>query len=187
MSSTQSDSSRVNILLVDDDESNLVALETILQAEDRNLLRASSGDEALHRLLHFEVAVVLLDVRMPGISGLETAELIRGRKKTRDVPIIFLTAYDSLDKKDLSIGYSLGAVDYLVKPIDPDALKSKVAVFVELYKKTEQIRQQAALLHEKNIQLENANFQRLGKLVELGGRMTAERNPGRLLQTFCEA
>jgi signal transduction histidine kinase/AmiR/NasT family two-component response regulator len=124
---------------------------------------------------------------MPGISGLETAELIRGRKKTKDVPIIFLTAYDSLDKKDLTTGYSLGAVDYLVKPIDPDALKAKVAVFVELHKKTEQVRQQAALLHEKNIQLENANFQRLGKLVELGGRMTAERNPAKLLQTFCDA
>jgi signal transduction histidine kinase/DNA-binding response OmpR family regulator len=187
MSSTQADSSRVNILLVDDDQSNLVALETILQAEDRNLLRASSGDEALHHLLHHEVAVVLLDVRMPGISGLETAGLIRGRKKTKDVPIIFLTAYDSLDKKDLTTGYSLGAVDYLVKPIDPDALKAKVAVFVELYKKTEQVRQQAALLHEKNIQLENANFQRLGKLVELGGRMTAERNPAKLLQTFCDS
>ncbi len=178
---------RVNILMVDDNESNLLALETILQGDDRNLVRAASGDEALQYLLRNDVAVILLDVRMPGISGLETAELIRGRKKTHDVPIIFLTAFDSADKQDLSKGYSLGAVDYIIKPLDPDALKSKVAVFVELYKKTEQVKHQAELLHEKNIELENANFQRLGKLVELGKRLTAERDPEALLQVFCDA
>jgi hypothetical protein len=181
------DCTKVNILLVDDNKGNLLALETILKGEDRNLVRAASGEEALLYLLHNDVAVVLLDVRMPGISGLETAELIRGRKKTRDVPIIFLTAYDSADKQDLWRGYSLGAVDYIVKPFDPDALKSKVAVFVELFKKTEQVKQQAALLHEKNIALENANFQRLGKLVELGQRMTAERDPQALLKLFCDS
>jgi signal transduction histidine kinase/DNA-binding response OmpR family regulator len=180
-------SSKVNILLVDDNESNLVALQAILQAEGRNLIRAASGDEALQYLLDNDVAVVLLDVRMPGISGLETARLIRGRKRSRDLPIIFLTAYDSVDKKDLSEGYSLGAVDYIIKPLDPEALKSKVAVFVELFKKTEQVKQQAALLREKNIQLENANFERLGKLVELGQRLTAERDPEELLQLFCDA
>jgi signal transduction histidine kinase/DNA-binding response OmpR family regulator len=178
---------QVNILMVDDNESNLLALETILQADDRNLVRAASGDEALQYLLHNEVAVILLDVRMPGISGLETAELIRGRKQTRDVPIIFLTAFDSADKEDLSKGYALGAVDYIIKPLDPGALKSKVAVFVELYKTTEQVKHQAALLNEKNIELENANFQRLGKLVELGQRLTAEREPVTLLQVFCDA
>jgi len=177
----------VNILMVDDNESNLFALETILQADDRNLVRAASGDEALQYLLHNDVAVILLDVRMPGISGLETAELIRGRKTTRDVPIIFLTAFDTADNEDLCRGYALGAVDYIIKPLDPDALKSKVAVFVELYKKTEQVKHQAELLHEKNIQLENANFQRLGKLVELGQRLTAERDPETLLQFFCDA
>src|SRR5437588_5838196 len=156
----RSNSPQVNILMVDDNESNLLALETILQGGDRNLVRAASGDEALQYLLHNDVAVILLDVRMPGISGLETAELIRGRKTTRDVPIIFLTAFDTADKEDLSRGYALGAVDYIIKPLDPDALKSKVAVFVELYKKTGQVKHQAELLHEKNIQLENANFQR---------------------------
>jgi len=178
---------RVNILMVDDNESNLLALESILQGADRNLVRAASGDEALQYLLHNDAAVILLDVRMPGISGLETAELIRGRNRTRDVPIIFLTAYDDSDRQDLSKGYSLGAVDYIIKPLDPDALKSKVAVFVELYKKTEQVKLQADQLHEKNIQLENANFERLGKLVELGKRLTAERDPGTLLRLFCEA
>jgi signal transduction histidine kinase/response regulator RpfG family c-di-GMP phosphodiesterase len=183
----QTDSSQVNILMVDDNESNLLALETILQGPDRNLVRAASGEAALQYLLHNEAAVILLDVRMPGISGLETAELIRGSKKTRDLPIIFLTAYDRPDREDLSRGYSLGAVDYIIKPLDPEALKSKVAVFVELYKKTEQVKQQAALLHEKNIQLEIANFERLGKLVELGQRLTAERNPEALLKLVCEA
>ncbi len=187
MTATESESSKVNILLVDDDESNLTALEAILQGEDRNLVRASSGDEALHYLLNQDAAVVLLDVRMPGISGLETAELIRGRKKTRDVPIIFLTAYDTRDTRDLSTGYSLGAVDYIVKPFDTDALRSKVAVFVELYKKTEQVKQQAALLHDKNIQLETANVERLGKLIDLGQRLTAERDPRKLLEIFCES
>src|SRR5262245_8816203 len=178
---------KVNILLVDDNASNLLALETVLAGDDRNLVTAASGEQALQYLLHNEVAVILLDVRMPGITGLETAELIRGRKRTRDLPIIFLTAYDSGDESDLTKGYSLGAVDYIIKPFNPEALKSKVAVFVDLYKKTEQIKQQAALLHEKNIQLENANFQRLGKLVELGQRLSAEREPQPLLQLFCDA
>ncbi len=183
----QTDPSQVNILMVDDNESNLLALEALLQGSDRNLVRAASGDEALQYLLHHDAAVILLDVRMPGISGLETAELIRGRKRTRDVPIIFLTAYDSSDSQDLSRGYSLGAVDYIIKPLDPDALRSKVAVFVELYKKTEQVKNQAALLHEKNIQLENANFERLGKLVGLGQQLIAERDPQTLLHLVCKA
>jgi signal transduction histidine kinase/DNA-binding response OmpR family regulator len=183
----QSVKPKVNILMVDDNESNLLALESILKGGDRTLVRAASGDEALQYLLRNEAAVILLDVRMPGISGLETAELIRGRKKTRDVPIIFLTAYDSADKQDLSKGYRLGAVDYIIKPLDAAALKAKVAVFVELYKKTEQVKLQAAQLHEKNIQLENANFQRLGKLVDLGQQLTAERDPETLLQLFCDA
>ena len=183
----QTDPLQVNILMVDDNESNLLALEAILRGADRNLVRAASGEAALQYLLYNDAAVILLDVRMPGISGLETAELIRGSKKTRDLPIIFLTAYDSADKEDLSRGYSLGAVDYIIKPLDAEALKSKVAVFVELYKKTEQVKQQAALLHEKNIQLENANFDRLGKLVELGQQLTAQRDPETLLQLVCEA
>jgi len=187
MRAMQRNPGRVNILMVDDNESNLLALESILHGSDRNLVRAASGDEALQYLLQDDAAVILLDVRMPGISGIETAELIRGSKRTRDLPIIFLTAYDSTDTQDLSKGYALGAVDYIVKPLDPDALKSKVAVFVELYKKTEQVKHQAALLHEKNIQLETANFERLGKLVDLGQRLTAERDPRELLKLFCAA
>lgn len=178
---------KVNILLVDDNPSNLLALETILQAADRNLVRASSGEEALRFLLDEDAAVILLDVHMPSISGFETAALIRGRERTRGVPIIFLTAYDSAGDSHISQGYSLGAVDYIIKPIDPEALKSKVAVFVELYRKTEQIKRQAELLREQNIELENANLQRLSRLIDLGQRLAAERNPERVLEKFCNA
>jgi signal transduction histidine kinase/DNA-binding response OmpR family regulator len=178
---------KVNILLVDDKPSNLLALETILEAPDRNLVRASSGEEALRFLLDDDAAVILLDVNMPGIGGLETAELIRGREQTRDVPIIFLTAYGDLDDSYISRGYSLGAVDYIVKPIDPEALKSKVAVFVELYRKTKQIKRQADLLREQNIELENANLQRLSRLIDLGQRLAEERDPEQVLKKFCDA
>ncbi|HEV7858137.1 MAG TPA: response regulator [Pyrinomonadaceae bacterium] len=177
---------KINILLVDDNPSNLLSLEAILQAPDRNLVRAASGDEALRYLLNCDVAVILLDVYMPGINGFETAALIRGRERSRDIPIIFLTA-DSTGSTLVSKGYSLGAVDYIVKPVEPDILKSKVAVFVELFKKTEEIKRQAELLHEKNIELENANLQRLSMLIELGQQLTAERDPVQLLEKFCHA
>jgi signal transduction histidine kinase/DNA-binding response OmpR family regulator len=182
----QAESQKINILMVDDSPTNLLALEAILQAPDRNLVRAASGDEALRYLLDTEVAVILLDVYMPGIDGLETAALIRGREKSRDIPIIFLTA-DSTGNRHIARGYSLGAVDYILKPVDPDVLRSKVAVFVELFKKTEEIKRQAELLHEKNIELENANLQRLGKLIELGQELSAERDPKQVLEKFCSA
>ncbi|HEY0006009.1 MAG TPA: response regulator [Pyrinomonadaceae bacterium] len=177
---------KINILMVDDNLSNLLALESILQAPDRNLVRATSGDEALRYLLDCDVAVILLDVYMPGIDGLETAALIRGREKSRDIPIIFITA-DSTGNRHIARGYSLGAVDYILKPVEPDILRSKVAVFVELFKKTEEIKQQAELLHEKNLQLEEANLERLGKLIELGQQLAAERDPLRVLEKFCHA
>ncbi|HKP73625.1 MAG TPA: response regulator, partial [Pyrinomonadaceae bacterium] len=182
----QAEAQKINILMVDDSPTNLLALESILQAPDRNLVRAASGDEALRYLLDTDVAVILLDVFMPGIDGLQTAELIRGREKSRDIPIIFLTA-DSSGNRNIARGYSLGAVDYILKPIDPDILRSKVAVFVELFKKTEEIKRQAELLHEKNIELENANLQRLGKLIELGQQLAAERDPEQVLEKFCSA
>jgi len=177
---------KINILIVDDNPTNLLALEAILDAPDRNLVRAASGTEALRHLLDTDFAVLLLDVYMPVMDGLETAELIRGREKSRDIPIIFLTA-DSTGGAHISRGYSLGAVDYILKPIEPDILRSKVAVFVELFKKTWQVKQQAALLHEKNIELENANLQRLQMLIELGQQLAAERDPVRLLEKFCHA
>jgi signal transduction histidine kinase/DNA-binding response OmpR family regulator len=177
---------RINILMVDDSATNLLALESILQAPDRNLVSASSGDDALRYLLNNDVAVILLDVFMPGIDGLDTAELIRGRDKSRDIPIIFLTA-NSTGGRHLSRGYSLGAVDYIVKPIEPDILRSKVAVFVELFKKTQEIQRQAELLHEKNLELENANLARLNMLIELGQELATEHDPLRVLENFCRS
>jgi signal transduction histidine kinase/DNA-binding response OmpR family regulator len=182
----QDETEKINILMVDDSPTNLLALETILEGPDRNLVRATSGDEALRYLLNDEVAVILLDVYMPGIDGLETAALIRGREKSRDIPIIFLTA-DSTGNRHIAKGYSLGAVDYILKPVEPDILRSKVAVFVELFKKTEEIKRQAALLHEKNLELENANLERLGMLIELGQQLAAEHDPARVLEKFCDA
>jgi signal transduction histidine kinase/DNA-binding response OmpR family regulator len=182
----QAETEKINILMVDDNLTNLLALETILEGPDRNLVRASSGDEALRYLLNTEVAVILLDVYMPGIDGLETAALIRGREKSRDIPIIFLTA-DSMGNRHIAKGYSLGAVDYILKPVEPDILRSKVAVFVELFKKTEEIKRQAELLHEKNLELEEANLQRLGMLIELGQQLAAEHDPARVLEKFCHA
>ncbi|MBC8029256.1 MAG: response regulator [Pyrinomonadaceae bacterium] len=175
---------QINILMVDDSATNLLALQSILSAPDRNLVSASSGNEALRYLLDHEVAVILMDVYMPGLDGLETAELIRGREKSRNIPIIFLTA-DSTGGRHLSRGYSLGAVDYIVKPIEADILRSKVAVFVELFKKTQEVARQAQLLKEKNLELENANLARLGMLIDLGQELGAEHDPGRLLESFC--
>ena len=177
---------RINILMVDDSATNLLALESILQAPDRNLVSASSGDDALRYLLNNDVAVILLDVFMPGIDGLDTAELIRARDKSRDIPIIFLTA-DSTGGRHLSRGYSLGAVDYIVKPIEPDILRSKVAVFVDLFKKTREVQRQAELLHEKNLQLENANLARLNMLIDLGQELAAEHDPNQVLEKFCHS
>ena len=177
---------RINILMVDDSPTNLLALDSILQAPDRNLVSVSSGDDALRYLLTNEVAVILMDVYMPELDGLETAEMIRGRDRSRNIPIIFLTA-DSTGGRHVSRGYSLGAVDYIVKPIEPDILRSKVAVFVELFKKTQEIERQAQLLREKNLELENANLARLNMLIDLGQELTAEHDPWRVLENFCRS
>jgi PAS domain S-box-containing protein len=137
----------VNILLVDDEPNNLLALSAVLDAADRRLVTAASGMEALRHLLHEDFAVILLDVHMPTIDGFDTAELIRGRERTKDTPIIFLTA-ETGGQGFESRGYSLGAVDYIIKPFDAEALRAKVAVFVELFRKTCQVKQQAAELSE---------------------------------------
>ncbi|MEH1892600.1 MAG: response regulator [Nostoc sp.] len=143
---------KVNILLVDDKLENLLALEAILEKLGENLVRATSGEEALRCLLNQDYAVILLDVQMPGMDGFETATLIRNRGRSRHTPIIFLTAFSSSDQM-LFKGYALGAVDYLLKPLDPNILTSKVTVFVELFKKTEAVKQQAAQLVAVNGEL----------------------------------
>ncbi|HZT06478.1 MAG TPA: ATP-binding protein [Chloroflexota bacterium] len=133
------------ILLVDDEVKNLTALESVLAAPDRELVRADSGAAALRAVLHDDFAVVLLDVHMPDVDGFETAELIRSRERSRETPIIFLTAAISGDVS-IARGYSLGAVDYIVKPIDAEILRSKVNVFIDLFRKTEQVKRQAVAL-----------------------------------------
>ena len=148
---------RVNILLVDDRAENLLALEAILEPLGERTVRAHSGDEALKCLLTEEFAVILLDVQMPGLNGFETAELIKSRERTRYIPIIFLTAI-SKDEAYVFRGYSVGAVDYMSKPFQPDVLRSKVAVFVDLYRKQRQLKDQERLLHEaavRQIELEH--------------------------------
>jgi PAS domain S-box-containing protein len=134
-----------NVLLVDDLPANLLALEATLADLGQNLVKAHSGEEALRHLLAADFAVVLLDVRMPGLDGFEAARLIRGRKRSRHTPIIFLTAEES-PEFPVAEAYKLGAVDYLVKPLVPEVLRAKVAGFVELYQKTEQVRRQAEQL-----------------------------------------
>ena len=125
---------RARVLLVDDEPDNLVALTAVLEPLGRELVSAASGEEALKLLLREEFAVILLDVRMPGLDGFETAALIKQRERTRHVPIIFVTAI-SKDTEQVFRGYSEGAVDYLLKPYDPTVLRSKVAVFLELHEK----------------------------------------------------
>jgi two-component system, sensor histidine kinase len=138
---------RVNLLLVDDRPENLLALEAILEPIGQNLIRATSGPEALKHVLATEFAAILLDVQMPGMNGFEVAEIIKSREKSRTIPIIFLSA---INKEDAYVfkGYSMGAVDYVFKPFNPDVLRSKVAVFVDLYLKQREIQRQADLLRE---------------------------------------
>src|SRR5512135_734222 len=138
---------KVNVLLVDDQPSNLLALEAVLAGTGLNLMRARSGEEALMRVLDDDFAVILMDVQMPEMDGFEAAALIRERDRSKHTPIIFLTAFQSTEQQVFQ-GYALGAVDFLSKPIVPAVLRSKVAVFVELFQKTEQVRLQAAQLHE---------------------------------------
>jgi signal transduction histidine kinase len=135
----------VNILLVDDHPGNLLALEAILSPLGHNLVKATSGEEALKCLLQQDFAAILLDVHMPVMDGFETAELIRGRERSQDTPIIFLTAVNTSDAH-MFRGYAVGAVDYLLKPFVPAILVSKVAVLVDLYKKSRKIQVQAEQL-----------------------------------------
>ncbi|HEY4702096.1 MAG TPA: response regulator [Streptosporangiaceae bacterium] len=139
---------KARILLVDDRHENLVALEAILSSLNQTLVTVRSGEEALKALLVDEFAVILLDVVMPGMDGFETASHIKRRPKTRDVPIIFLTAA-SAEPDHAFRGYAAGAVDYISKPFDPWVLRAKVAVFVELYAKNRQLQEQAELLRSQ--------------------------------------
>jgi signal transduction histidine kinase len=131
---------QAKILLVDDEPKSLYALQELLSTLGQNLMVAQSGEEALRLALKNDFAVILLDVRMPGIDGFETARLIRSRERSKLTPVIFLTAAAD-EMTSMFRGYEVGAVDYLMKPVVPEVLKSKVAVFVELHRKSERLRE----------------------------------------------
>ncbi len=139
---------KINILIVDDRPESLFVLENILKELNLNIVKATSGNQALSLMLEYDFALVLLDVKMPEIDGFETAKLMRENEKTRNTPIIFVTAIDK-NKRGIFKGYEIGAVDYLFKPIEPLILKSKVSVFVELYRQKEKLKKQTEILKEK--------------------------------------
>jgi two-component system sensor histidine kinase/response regulator len=167
----------IKVLLVDDNENNLLSMEVALEKEGYYFFRATSGWEALRILLKEEdFSLILLDVKMPTMDGYETASLIYERDKLKDIPIIFITAHD-YEEKSIFKGYQAGAVDFIRKPVNPDILRSKVAVFAELYRKNALLRQQEEKLRsinydllmlnqdlehrvlERTIELENLNHQ----------------------------
>jgi diguanylate cyclase (GGDEF)-like protein/PAS domain S-box-containing protein len=149
------DDGKINILLVDDRPENLLALEAIIEHEDYNLIKANSGEEALKSLLKNDFAAILLDVQMPGIDGFGTAKIIKAREKTKNIPILFITA-NNMDSEHIFTGYSIGAIDYILKPFDPTILKAKVEGFVSLYKLNQQLINQTQILTSKTKELEQA-------------------------------
>ncbi|RYZ06141.1 MAG: hybrid sensor histidine kinase/response regulator [Myxococcales bacterium] len=138
----------IDILLVDDEPRNLDALEAILTDPGYRLIRAGGGDEALRLLLENDVAAIVLDIRMPGVSGFELAQMIKGTKRFRQIPILFLTAH-MMEDQDIVAGYGAGAVDYLTKPLNPVVLRHKLAVFAELFRKTRALAELNATLEER--------------------------------------
>ncbi len=170
---------RPRVLVVDDDERNLLAIRTVLE-DIGDVVEARSGEEALRHLLKGEFAVILLDVYMPGLDGYETAQMIRSREQTKRIPIVFLSAVNK-ETEHLIRGYSMGAVDYVFKPVDPIVLRSKVAVFVDLFAMTREIQRKAkaeqALL-DANLK---ANAERLRVEQEL---RLAEQRQGAIIQSL---
>lgn len=146
----------IHILLVDDRPENLLALEAVLESQHYKLVKANSGEEALRCLLKYEFAVIVLDVQMPGMDGIETAKLIKAREKTKDIPIIFISA-NSKEAEHLFAGYSAGAIDYMVKPFIPQILKSKIEGFVNMYLTSKKLQLQAMQLQQKTQELERIN------------------------------
>jgi CheY-like chemotaxis protein len=165
------------ILLVDDRPENLLALEAILHGLGHQLITARSGEEALKVLLTEDVAVLLLDVQMPGMDGFETAAHVKKRERTRDIPILFLTAIG--DAHQAFRGYAAGAVDYLSKPFDPWVLKAKVGVFVELYERRAELAAQADALRRQLARLDPEGLQALALEAQACVRSAAALPDGR--------
>jgi PAS domain S-box-containing protein len=179
--SAQSSLEKTNILVVDDRQEKLMALESVLSELGQNVVVASSGKEALRKLLKQEFAVILLDVSMPIMDGFETAALIRQRQESEHTPIIFVSAINA-SESHASRGYSLGAVDYIFAPVDPDILRSKVNVFIDLFRKTQQVKRQGEWLRAEATRFESRLHALLNRLnvgvfrTTYDGRIT-EANP----------
>ena len=145
----------ISVLIVDDRPDKLLALEAVLQDLQLNIVTADSGRSALKAFLKQEFALILLDVNMPDIDGFETAALIRQRPQSEHTPIIFITAFG--DDMHMARGYSLGAVDFILAPVVPEVLRTKVTVFIELYRKTAEVQRQARRLEQRAEQLHKLN------------------------------
>ncbi|WP_207761473.1 histidine kinase dimerization/phosphoacceptor domain -containing protein [Leptospira perolatii] len=165
---------KANILIVDDNRDNLWVMEKILTSPDLNLIQADSGEAALRALLEpDDYALIFMDVRMPGMDGFEVASMIRQREKCAQIPIIFLTAYGE-NETGMFKGYSLGAVDFLIKPIAPEILKSKTSVFVDLHRKNQILKLQEELLRESHDQLEQRVQERTRELHKVNLELKTE-------------
>jgi len=182
---------RASILIVDDRKANRVALQAILEPLGEQIVSADSGRQALREVLQTEFAVILMDVQMPDMDGLETAALIRQREASRYIPIIFITAV-SADEEEMFQGYSVGAVDYITKPFSQSTLLSKVTVFVELYRKEQLLRKQTRQLHKQELEAlqmkQKAREQKLEQeKIRQVNRMLEERVQERTaeLEAFC--
>jgi len=174
----------ITILIVDDRPENLLVLESLIDIPDVDLIRATSGPEALLKTLDYDFALVLLDVNMPDMDGYEVAELMRGNKATKNIPIIFVTA-EHKEQAHIFKGYDAGAVDYLFKPLEPIILQSKVGVFLELHRQKEELDRRLAELQELQQQLEESNEQ-LTMLSTTDG-LTGLRNRRHFDETFQES
>lgn len=161
------------VLLVDDDARNLLALESMLEGSDYALVRAQSSDEALLALMQGDFAAIVLDVQMPDVDGIELARLIKQRKRTQHIPILFLTAHYREDQHAM-LAYDVGAVDYLTKPINPAVLRSKINVFVDLFRKTRALASLNEKLEERNLLLQREAEERERRIRAEAGRAEAE-------------
>ena len=167
--------SKATILIVDDEPNNRFALAQVLAELEETIVEASSGEDALRFLLREDCALILLDANMPGIDGYTTAELIRRRERSRHIPIIFVSAIDR-DDEHIARAYAMGAVDYVFKPVDPVILRSKVAVLVDLYRMSEEVRRKAALerfLQEENLRIRQEKLEAERQLRQVEERQTA--------------
>jgi signal transduction histidine kinase len=167
---------KANILLVDDKPENLLSLEAILAGLGQNLVTARSGPEALREVLRHDFAVILIDVQMPGMDGFETVDMIKERERSRHTPVIFLTAL-SKSEVFISRGYSIGAVDYILKPIVPEILRSKVSVFVDLFTKSREVERLNEDLERRAGELANSNRELAREIAE---RLRSERKVRKL-------